>query len=79
MTIEKELRRANAAIRRRVKPEQVPPDIAVEQEHMEYQIPCDWVDNLAIWAKMMLAVITVAFFSGYFVAIFWAANRMTGE
>ena len=75
MTIDKDLRRANAAIRRRVKPTQVPPDIKIE-ETMEYQVPCDWIDNLAVWAKMMLVVIAVSFFSGYFVAIFWATSRM---
>ena len=75
MTIDKELRRANAAIRRRVKPTQVPPDIKIE-EAMEYQVPYDGIDNVAVWAKMMLVVIAVSFFSGYFVAIFWAASRM---
>jgi len=61
MSAEKEIRRTNAWVRRRVRPSQLPKDEQLIVDY-EFQIPSDWIDNLALWSKMMLVVITLSLF-----------------
>jgi len=75
MNANKEIRRTNAWVRRRINSRRMPKD---EQPIVDYefQVPSDWLDNLALWAKMMLVVITVSFALGYAVAFLWVADNM---
>jgi len=75
MSAEKEIRRTNAWVRRRVRPSQLPKDEQLIVDY-EFQIPSDWLDNLALWSKMMLVVITLSFVLGYAVAFLWVFDNV---
>ena len=75
MNIEKEIRRTNAWVTRRIKPSRMPENQLPIVDY-EFQVPSDWLDNLATWAKMMLVVITLAFVLGYAVAFLWVVDNV---
>lgn len=75
MSIEAEIRRTNAWVTRRIKPSRMPKDEQPFADY-EFQVPSDWLDNLATWAKMMLVVITLAFALGYAVAFLWVVDNV---
>ena len=75
MTVEKEMRRTNSWVRRRINPKRAPKPEQPIQDY-EFQIPPDWLDNLALWAKMMLFVITAAVALGYFVTFMWVIDHV---
>ena len=75
MTIEAEIRRTNAWVTRRIKPSRMPKDEQPIHDY-EFQVPSDWLDNLALWAKMMLVVVTMSFALGYAVAFLWVVDHV---
>ena len=75
MTIEAEIRRTNAWVTRRIKPSRMPQDERPIADY-EFQVPSDWLDNLALWAKMMLVVVTMSFALGYAVAFLWVVDHV---
>ena len=75
MNIEKEIRRTNAWVVVRINPKRHPQNQPPIKDY-EVQVPSDWLDNLATWAKMMLVVITLAFVLGYAVAFLWVVDNV---
>ena len=75
MTIEQDIRRTNAWVKRRIKPNRMPKDEQPIHDY-EFQVPSDWLDNLALWAKIMLVVISVSFVLGYAVAFLWVVDNV---
>ena len=66
MNLMRDIRRTNAMVRRSIKAAEPPPDSEPNNVSVyEYQDPTDWYDLMATWARVMLAVITVAFVAGY--------------
>lgn len=75
MTIEAEIRRTNAWVSRRVKAGRIPRDDGPIIDY-EFQVPRHWLDNLALWAKVMLGVITLAFLAGYASVFLWVFDNV---
>ena len=75
MTIEQDIRRTNAWVKRRIKPSRMPRDEQAFTDY-EFQVPQHWRDNLALWAKAMLVVITVCFAAGYISTFHWVINNI---
>jgi hypothetical protein len=48
-------------------------DVFPPDEPMVYQVPEDWLDAMATWAKMMMVVIALAFAAGYLGGLVWVA------
>ena len=66
MSLDKEIRRTNAMVKRSVKAAEPAPDVEPNiVSPYEYQEQTDWYDLMATWARTMLAVIAVAFVAGY--------------
>jgi hypothetical protein len=42
----------------------------------EFQIPSDWLDNSALWAKYMLVIITLSMIAGYASAFLWVFDNV---
>jgi len=61
MSAEKEIRRTNAWLRRRINPKRMPkPDKPTIDYHID--IPLHWLENIASFAKFMLVVLAVSVF-----------------
>lgn len=75
MNANKEIRRTNAWVRRRIKPSRMPRDEQPFADY-EFQVPSAWLDNLAKWAKMMLVVITLSMIAGYASVFLWVFDNV---
>lgn len=79
MNAEKDIRRSNAWLSRRIRPNHTPdhtPKDAHPITDYEFQVPSHWLDNLALWAKVMLVVITLAFLAGYASVFLWVFDNV---
>jgi len=75
MSAEKEIRRTNAWVRRRISPRRMPRDEKPITDY-EFQIPSDWLDNSALWAKYMLVIITLSMIAGYASVFLWVFDNV---
>ena len=75
MSIEAEIRRTNAWVKRRINPKRLPRDEQPVHDY-EFQVPQHWRENLAIWAKWMLVVITCSAAAGYISMFYWVINNV---
>jgi len=75
MSAEKEIRKTNAWVRRRISPRRMPRDEKPITDY-EFQIPSDWLDNSALWAKYMLVIITLSMIAGYASAFLWVFDNV---
>ena len=68
MTIEQDIRRTNAWVKRRIKPNRVPQDERPIADY-EFQVPQQWRETVALWAKAMLVITAASFAAGVVVGL----------
>ena len=73
MSILARITMANLSVLFRRPPSHNESEVFPPDEPMEYQIPQDWLDNMATWAKVMMTVIAVCLAAGYVGGMAWIA------
>ena len=75
MSAEKEIRRTNAWLRRRINPKRM---LKPDKPIIDYRIdiPLHWLENIAAFAKVMSVVLAVCLFAGYASVFIWVTDNV---